>query len=311
MRSCWRWAIDLWKGVMSSYAFWNNKGGVGKSFLCFICACEYAFRHPEADVYLIDLCPHANLSETLLAEQSTRAKVIRSFLEATPRSSVAGYIEARLSSPFKPLADVSPFLTSPNKTNSAIPKNLKLVCGDNLLEILSEAIRQTSQLSIPTDAWRQVICWIKDLVLKLREIAENETRCSLSIAIRASRYIRNLHSPLPILLWFHSQQMIVLGAPSKMLQRCSTGSGMPTLRPMPKSVSISGRRRKEWSLQSFILLLAIGRLFMKASLESRSAKSHGWSPSLPSDESVTRAINFYKSELEQNHGIKEQIFCRS
>jgi len=30
---------------MSSYAFWNNKGGVGKSFLCFIAGCEYANWH--------------------------------------------------------------------------------------------------------------------------------------------------------------------------------------------------------------------------------------------------------------------------
>src|SRR5690242_10202215 len=52
--------------IMSSYAFWNNKGGVGKSFLCFITASEYAHRHPECDVYVLDLCPQANVSETLL-----------------------------------------------------------------------------------------------------------------------------------------------------------------------------------------------------------------------------------------------------
>lgn len=44
---------------MAIYSFWNNKGGVGKSFLCFITASEYAFRHPESDVYVLDLCPQA------------------------------------------------------------------------------------------------------------------------------------------------------------------------------------------------------------------------------------------------------------
>jgi cellulose biosynthesis protein BcsQ len=156
---------------MSSYAFWNNKGGVGKSFLCFISACEYAHRHPETDVYVIDLCPQANLSETLLAGHLKRASVMSSLMRKTPRATVAGYIEARLSSPFKLLSDVSPYLTSPRQTNAVIPTNLKLVCGDNLLEILSEAIRQTSQLSIPTDAWKQVINWIKDLTLKLKEMS--------------------------------------------------------------------------------------------------------------------------------------------
>jgi cellulose biosynthesis protein BcsQ len=156
---------------MSSYAFWNNKGGVGKSFLCFISACEYAHRHPDTDVYVIDLCPQANLSETLLAGHLTRASVINKLTRKTPRATVAGYIEARLSSPFKQLADVSPYLTVPRETNPAIPRNLKLIPGDNLLEILSEAIRQTSQLSIPTDAWKQVVTWIRDLTVKLRHMS--------------------------------------------------------------------------------------------------------------------------------------------
>ena len=46
---------------------------------------------------------------------------------------------------------------------AAIPGNVRLVCGDNLLEIQSEAIRQTSQLAVPTDSWKQVLHWIRDL----------------------------------------------------------------------------------------------------------------------------------------------------
>jgi cellulose biosynthesis protein BcsQ len=154
---------------MASYAFWNNKGGVGKSFLCFISSCEYANRHPESDVYVIDLCPQANLSETLLGNYKSRAKDLNRLYTKTPRATVAGYIEARLSSPFRQIRDVSPYVSQPFETNNAIPRNLYLVCGDNLLEILSEAIRQTSQLTIPTNAWGQVINWIKDLTQKLSE----------------------------------------------------------------------------------------------------------------------------------------------
>ena len=47
---------------MTAYAFWNNKGGVGKSFLSFVAATEYARTYPNTDVYVIDLCPQANLS---------------------------------------------------------------------------------------------------------------------------------------------------------------------------------------------------------------------------------------------------------
>lgn len=153
---------------MSSYAFWNNKGGVGKSFLCFVAATEYAFRHPELDVYVIDLCPQANVSETLLGSYDIRARVLEGKLTESPRATVAGYLEARLSSPFRMIDDITPFITNPFETNANVPKNLRLICGDNLLEVLSEAIRQTSQLAIPVDAWKQVSRWIDELVVALR-----------------------------------------------------------------------------------------------------------------------------------------------
>lgn len=153
---------------MTSYAFWNNKGGVGKSFFCFVAASEYAYRHPDTDVYVIDLCPQANVSETLLGGYLTSPKALHVLSSKTPRATVAGYLEARLNSPFRMIPDVSPYLCEPKEFNPKIPENLKLVCGDNLLEIISEAIRQTSQLQIPIDAWKQVLSWIKDLTVALR-----------------------------------------------------------------------------------------------------------------------------------------------
>ncbi|MEH2251505.1 ParA family protein [Nostoc sp.] len=153
---------------MSSYAFWNNKGGVGKSFLCFVAAAEYAHRHPDTDVYVIDLCPQANVSETILGGYLNSPKALHSLSSKTPRATVAGYLEARLNSPFRMITDVSPYVCEPREFNPQIPENLRLICGDNLLEIISEAIRQTSQLSIPNDAWKQVLNWIRDLTISLR-----------------------------------------------------------------------------------------------------------------------------------------------
>jgi len=48
------------------YALWNNKGGVGKSYLTFQVAAEYARIHPDQKVLVIDLCPQANASSMLL-----------------------------------------------------------------------------------------------------------------------------------------------------------------------------------------------------------------------------------------------------
>jgi cellulose biosynthesis protein BcsQ len=147
---------------MASYAFWNNKGGVGKSFL------EYAHRHAEADVYVIDLCPQANASETLLGGYQKSPPAMARLAREKPRRTVAGYLEARLNSPFRMIEDVEPFLAHPCEVNPAIPNNLHLVCGDNLLELLAEAIRQTSQLPIPVNAWHQVLNWIGDLCSALK-----------------------------------------------------------------------------------------------------------------------------------------------
>lgn len=153
---------------MTSYAFWNNKGGVGKSFLCFVAASEYAHCHPETDVYVIDLCPQANVSETLLGGYQTSKDALYSLMSKTPRSTIAGYLESRLNSPFQMIPDISPYICEPKEFNSKIPENLRLICGDNLLEIISEAIRQTSQLQIPIDAWKQVLSWVRDLTISLR-----------------------------------------------------------------------------------------------------------------------------------------------
>lgn len=152
---------------MESYAFWNNKGGVGKSYLCFIASCEYAHRYPETDVYVIDLCPQGNVSETLLGGYESSPAALKALIGKKPRATIAGYLEARLSSPFRQLDQLEPYVTSPGEYNSSIPDNLYLICGDNLLEILSEAIRQTSQLSIPVDAWKQVVEWVRDLTVAL------------------------------------------------------------------------------------------------------------------------------------------------
>lgn len=152
---------------MTSYAFWNNKGGVGKSFLCFITASEYAHRHPETDVYVIDLCPQANVSETLLGGEPKSPDAIDSLMHASPRATIAGYLESRLNSPFRMIDSVEAFISHPYQFNRKIPQNLFLVCGDNLMEILSEAIRQTSQLPIPTNAWKQVLEWVRNLTTAL------------------------------------------------------------------------------------------------------------------------------------------------
>lgn len=172
---------------MSSYAFWNNKGGVGKSYLCFVAACEYAHLNPEIDVFVVDLCPQANVSETLLGGQERGGKALREILGGHERNSVGGYLERRLNSPFVQISDAAKYAVQVSSWNEKVSNNLYLVCGDNLVEVLGEAVRQTSQLSVPIDSWKKVIYWIKDLKDSLRESRQKETAfffdCNPSFAV--------------------------------------------------------------------------------------------------------------------------------
>jgi cellulose biosynthesis protein BcsQ len=173
---------------MTAYAFWNNKGGVGKTYLSFVAACEYAHRNPSVQVYVIDLCPQANVSEILLGSGEL-AEGYRSLIEdGALRRTIGGYIEKRLSSPFLPLNEVADFVCIPFQFNKKIPENIRLVAGDYILEVLSEAMRQASQLAVPLESWAKVMSWVRDLVEQLRASAgHNESffviDCNPSFAV--------------------------------------------------------------------------------------------------------------------------------
>lgn len=163
---------------MSSYALWNNKGGVGKSFLTFTLACEYANLNQDCDVYVIDLCPQGNVSEMLVGPQIAE-NIVEELIGSSPRKTIGGYMEARLNSPFIMNVKAFDYVISPHNHNKKIPQNVKLIFGDYLLEILSEAMRQASQLSVPLDAWGKVISWVRDLVSVLSKDSENNDRDSI------------------------------------------------------------------------------------------------------------------------------------
>lgn len=48
------------------YCIWNNKKGVGKTFLTYAIATEYSPRNNNHCVVVADMCPQANISEIFL-----------------------------------------------------------------------------------------------------------------------------------------------------------------------------------------------------------------------------------------------------
>ncbi len=80
---------------MAIHALWNNKGGVGKSYLTFQIASEYARIHPTQKILVIDLCPQANASGMLLGGMVDGEHALDQLAANTPRKTISGYIEDR------------------------------------------------------------------------------------------------------------------------------------------------------------------------------------------------------------------------
>jgi len=155
------------------YAFWNNKGGTGKTSLAFQGIARYAELHPKKRVLAIDLCPQANLSELMLGGLNNKGS--EKLLERqglVPRCSIGGYFQLRLPSPYSPPSfNAHDFITKPSSYNAAIPANIDLVCGDPLLELQANAVNTLANQNIPgTNAWIAVIDWLKTFLTQL----ENE-----------------------------------------------------------------------------------------------------------------------------------------
>jgi cellulose biosynthesis protein BcsQ len=152
------------------YAFWNNKGGTGKTSLAFQAITRYAERNPSKRLLAIDICPQANLSELMLGGLSNHGS--DKLLERqgqVPRCSLGGYFQLRLPSPYTPPNySAHAFITTPRKYNAAIPANIDLVCGDPLLELQANAVNTLANQNIPgTNAWIAVVDWLRNFLEQL------------------------------------------------------------------------------------------------------------------------------------------------
>lgn len=148
---------------MAIYALWNNKGGVGKSYLTFQIASEYARTHPEKKVLVIDSCPQADASGMLLGGMQSGEAALDLLSTRTPRQTISGYVEDRISSPYVNPKTGAQYVTNVSELNPTAPENLFLVCGDEQLEIQASRVRGAT-VPGPTDAWRIVHTWISDLI---------------------------------------------------------------------------------------------------------------------------------------------------
>jgi cellulose biosynthesis protein BcsQ len=149
------------------YAFWNNKGGTGKTSLAFQAICRFAKREDTKKILAVDVCPQANLSELFLGGLTgSGGQKLLQRQGLVPRCSVGGYFQVRLPSPYTtPIFDPHDFITTPSTFNPRIPANIDLVCGDPLLELQANAVNTLSNTQVPgANTWLKVIDWLNDFL---------------------------------------------------------------------------------------------------------------------------------------------------
>lgn len=155
------------------YAIWNNKGGVGKSFVTFVTACEYARVHPEKRIFIVDMCPQANVSEVVLGGSGKGSKNLEDILTSKPRRTVGGYFDERISSPHKITGNETNYVLQAKDYNSELYDNMYIIAGDPSLEIQAEAINQIAGQTLPSQSWATVHQWLKDLLGAISKRHEN------------------------------------------------------------------------------------------------------------------------------------------
>jgi cellulose biosynthesis protein BcsQ len=154
------------------YAYWNNKGGTGKTSLCFQSLTFYAHQNPGQRILAIDMCPQANLSELLFGGLTNNgSQVLLARQGEVPRRTIGGYFEKRLPSPFSvPPIVADDYISTPADFNSSIPNNVDLIAGDPLLELQSNAISTLANTQLPgTNAWLAIIDWLTDLLASIKD----------------------------------------------------------------------------------------------------------------------------------------------
>jgi cellulose biosynthesis protein BcsQ len=161
---------------MAIYAIWNNKGGVGKSYLTFQLASEYARQNPHKKVLVVDICPQANSSSMLLGGMDQGEARLTQIHTQHPRRTISGYIEERIRSPYMSPNSGTSYITQVLQYNTSVPSNVYLVVGDEQLEIQSSRVSSATNPG-PQDAWRIVHLWIRDLITDIQNSWNNGNNC--------------------------------------------------------------------------------------------------------------------------------------
>jgi cellulose biosynthesis protein BcsQ len=145
------------------YAFYNNKGGVGKTTLCQNAACLYAEQHSDRLILVIDLCPQANISQFLLGGGKKGYAENQRLQSQATRRNIVGFIDWLLSGNSGFTSISSSYMTHVSRHNKQIASNVYLIAGDSFLESLSLALNFATMNPGNVNAWAEYVTAIRRL----------------------------------------------------------------------------------------------------------------------------------------------------
>lgn len=145
------------------YAFYNNKGGVGKTTLCQNAACLYAEKNPNKLILVIDLCPQANISQFLLGGGKKGYAENQRLQSQATRRNIVGFMDWLLSGNSGFNSIPSSYMTHVSRHNKQISNNLYLIAGDSFLESLSLALNFATMNPGNVNAWSEYVTAIRRL----------------------------------------------------------------------------------------------------------------------------------------------------
>ncbi|MBT2119750.1 ParA family protein [Dyella sp. LX-66] len=145
------------------YAFYNNKGGVGKTTLCQNAACLYAQDNPKKQVLVIDLCPQANISQFLLGGGHAGYQANQQLQLTSTRKNIVGFVDFLLKGNSGFTSIRRSYAVKVHEHNKNVTDNLYLIAGDSFLESLSLALNYAVINPANTKAWSEYMTAIKRL----------------------------------------------------------------------------------------------------------------------------------------------------
>lgn len=167
--------------IKDSFAFWTNKGGVGKTTMCFHSAVTFAKAFPDTTVIVVDCDPQASISATMLTQlQNPQLGIEKHAGFDRVKELENGQIQGRLAKTLLGVllgyiqnanAPAKEFLVDTKDHNTNLPVNMKLLCGDTRLnciegQLVANASGPVNQWDNPYSVWRSKLKFFLDEAAK-------------------------------------------------------------------------------------------------------------------------------------------------